>query len=307
MRSSQVVDNLTPAEPTLRPARGVLMVCLAVFFFALSDVVGKQLMMRYPVPVVAAVRYGISLVLLLALFGPSLGSSLWRTERTALVLVRGVILTLATLTLGLALRVMPVGETIAIMYLSPFAVMLLAIPLLGERVSRLGWLLALAGFTGVLLIVRPGSGLPLWGVVFALSNAALATAFHLLTRLLTRTESTLALLFHVTLIGAISFAIAATPDLRTLSALPLADLALMGLLGVMATSGHFLLTAAYREAPASLIAPMNYLHLVWAGVLGWLVFGHRPDHISLTGMALIVSAGAGTAWLATRRPRNSSN
>ena len=76
-----------------------------------------------------------------------------------LVFLRGLCLALASLTMGLALRLMPVGETVAIVYLSPFAVMLLAIPLLGERVGPLGWTCAAVGFLGVLLIVRPGGGL----------------------------------------------------------------------------------------------------------------------------------------------------
>ena len=64
---------------------------------------------------------------------------------------------------------------------------------------------------------------------------------------------------------------------------------------MLATAGHFLFTAAYREAPASLLAPVNYLHLVWAGILGWLVFGHMPDGMTLFGMALVAGAGVAVA------------
>lgn len=73
------------------------------------------------------------------------------------------------------------------------------------------------------------------------------------------------------------------------------DRALLGGLGVLSTLGHFLFTAAYRLGPASLLAPVNYMHLVWAGGLGWLVFGHLPDGPSLVGMALIAGAGAAVA------------
>lgn len=64
------------------------------------------------------------------------------------------------------------------------------------------------------------------------------------------------------------------------------------------TTGHYLFAAAYREAPASLIAPVNYMHLVWAAVLGWLVFAHVPNAISLIGMGLICVAGAAIAMRA---------
>ena len=70
---------------------------------------------------------------------------------------------------------------------------------------------------------------------------------------------------------------------------------MMILLGVLMTVGHFLFTAAYREAPASLLAPVNYLHLFWAGGLGWLVFGHLPDGWSLAGMALVCASGVAVA------------
>jgi drug/metabolite transporter (DMT)-like permease len=69
----------------------------------------------------------------------------------------------------------------------------------------------------------------------------------------------------------------------------------MGLLGALATVGHFLFTAAYREADASLLAPVNYLHLVWAALLGAVVFGHVPDLITMGGMAMVAGAGVAVA------------
>jgi drug/metabolite transporter (DMT)-like permease len=69
----------------------------------------------------------------------------------------------------------------------------------------------------------------------------------------------------------------------------------MVVLGLLMTSGHFLFTAAYREAPASTVAPIGYMQLFWSGGLGWLVFGHVPDAISLVGMGLVVVAGVAIA------------
>ena len=70
-------------------------------------------------------------------------------------------------------------------------------------------------------------------------------------------------------------------------------------LGMLATLGHYLFTAAYREAPASMLAPVTYLHLFWASGLGWLVFDHVPDALSIAGMALVCAAGVGVALTAT--------
>ena len=279
---------------TDRPLLGISLVAVAVLFFAMSDVLTKHLAMIYPVPVVVAVRYLASLALLLAVLGPRLRAALWRTDRTWLVLARGGVLCLASLTMGLAFQVMPVGETIAIMYLSPIAVMLLAIPLLGERVSPFGWGLAMLGFSGVLLILRPGAGLDPVGVLFALANAGCATAFHLLSRILSRTETAIAMLFNATVVGAVVFSLAAIPTLSGTLPGP-ADLGLMVLLGVFATTGHFLLSVAYSTAPASLIAPVNYMHLVWAAFLGWIVFDHLPDDLSLFGMAMVTASGVALA------------
>ncbi|WP_106746308.1 DMT family transporter [Yoonia maritima] len=281
---------LTRAEPDARPLVGVALVALAVLFFALGDVLTKGLTARYPIPMIVAVRYLASLILLTVFVWPRLRSRLWKTERTGLVLLRGCTLALASLTMGLALRLMPIGETIAIMYVSPFAVMAIAVPLLGEKVTPVGWFFAILGFCGVLLIMRPGGGLDPMGVLWALLNAACATAYHLLTRVLSRTETSIAMIFHVTLVGAVFFTLSALPTLSgPLPSLP--DFGAMVLLGMFATSGHFLFAVAYRHAPASLIAPVNYLHLVWAALLGWLVFGDLPDGISMIGIAMIILAG----------------
>lgn len=274
--------------------KGVALVVAATLAFAWADVLTKTLTAVYSISLVVALRYVVNLGLLTLLLGPSQGAGLWRVNRGGLVILRGLCLAAASLTMGLALRRMPVGETVAIVYLSPFAVMVLAGPLLGEKISPAGWIGAMVGFMGVLLIVRPGGGLDPMGVLFAVVNAGFATAYHLLTRVLARTETMTAMLFHTALIGSVIFCALAVAEAQPV--LPdIKDTALMVLLGALATAGHFLFTAAYREAPASLLAPVNYLHLVWAAVLGWFVFGHMPAALSVLGMAMVVLAGAAVA------------
>lgn len=288
-----MAENGTAAPA--RPLVGILFVVLATLAFALSDTVTKHLAMLYPVPVVMAVRYLVNLGLLALFLWPGLGARLWGAQRLWLLVLRGLCLAAASLTMGWALRVMPVGETVAIIYLAPFAVMLLAVPFLGEKVSPVGWAGAVFGFVGVLLIARPGGSLDQLGVFFALVNAALATAYHLLTRLLSRTDTTISMIFHTAWVGAVIFCILAIPSLEGFApALP--DVGLMVLLGALMAVGHFLFTAAYREAPASLLAPVNYLHLVWAAGLGFAVFGHVPERWSIIGMAMVTAAGIAVAF-----------
>lgn len=278
-----------------RPLLGVLLVVLATLAFALSDVVTKYLTVLYPVMLVIAVRYLVNVLLLVAIFWPTGRAALWRTNRTGLVIVRGLCLGVGSLTMAYALSLMPVGEAVAIIYVSPFAVMILAGRFLGEKVSAVGWIGAAVGFLGVLLIVRPGGGLDPLGVTLALINAALGTGYHLLTRLLGRTETTMAMLFHSAWVGAVLFGLLAIPLSIGSPMPPVMDMAFMVLLGATMAVGHFLFTRAYREAPASTLAPVNYLHVVWAGTLGWLVFDHIPDALAIIGMVLVTGAGVAIA------------
>jgi drug/metabolite transporter (DMT)-like permease len=86
--------------------------------------------------------------------------------------------------------------------------------------------------------------------------------------------------------------------LQSLPTLP--DAAMILAYGTLATVGHLLLTTAYREAPAATLAPVNYLHIAFATVLGWLAFAQIPDALAFAGMGLIAAAGLLAAWRASR-------
>ena len=239
-----------------------------------------------------------------------MGRTLWQIKRPRLVICRGLVLVLGSLLIGHALRLMPVGETISILYLFPIIVMILAIPLMGEQVSAINWGFAVLGFAGVLMIARPGGGLDTLGVTFALLTAILAAIFHLMTRVLSRTEASHALLFYTILISVPCFFLLALstwegyfPNLMDFS---LMDFSLMALLGLIFTENHYLSTAAYRYAPASLVAPANWVHIVWAALLSWLFFGHLPDQWTILGMLVIITAGVGIAIKTHRENSNHS-
>ena len=287
-------DAMTKVEDAANPLKGVLLVMAAVLVFACMDSTTKHLATRYNVPLVVALRYLVNLGLLILFWGPKYGRGLYATERTGLVLLRALCLAVSSLCAGLALRLMPVAETTAIIYLSPFGVLLLAGPLLGEKVGWQGWLAAAEGFCGVLLIGRPGAGLDPLGITFATVTATFTVGYFLLSRILAKTETTHAMLFHVALLGTVLFG-AMLPWNWTGPPFEILDLLLLASMGAMALGGHYLFTAAYQYAPASLLAPVNYMHLVWAGGLGWLVFDHVPDAVSLFGLALVAAAGSGIA------------
>ena len=292
-------------HPEGNPLKGVALVVMATFLFAMADTLGKHLAMLYALTMVLAARYIVNLSLVTAVMWPRHRATLWQTNRTGLVILRGLCLALASISMMMALRLMPVAETVAIIYIAPVMVMLAAGTVLKEQVGLLGWISAGLGFAGVLLIARPGSGLDAWGVALSLINACLATGYHLLTRILSRTETTMALMFHTALVGAVVFVgLLLAQSLTTglgAGTLPTAfDAILMLALGGLATAGHLLFTSAYREAPASTLAPVNYMHIAFATLLGWLVFQQLPDALGFAGMALIAAAGLLAAWRASR-------
>jgi drug/metabolite transporter (DMT)-like permease len=281
--------------------RGVLLLLAALLLFAAMDTTTKVLTVHYEAPLVVAMRYLVHCLLMIVLVAPTQGHLLVQTQRTGLVLVRAAALAVASLLVGFALRRMPVAETTSIVFLAPLLVVLLARPILGERIGWLGWTAALTGFAGLLLIVRPGSGLDPSGILCALGAAGATVVYFLLSRVLANTEQTLSLLFYAALVGAVGFGVALPwtwggPAPTTL------ELVLFLGMGTAGGLGHFLLTAAYRHAPASLLAPMSYLQLLWAALLGWLAFGHVPDHLSLLGMAVVALSGVMSA-LKSRAPR----
>lgn len=283
-----------------QPLRAAILCNLALLLFACMDTTTKYLAAHFDVPLIMACRYIGNVALMLAFVAPTRAREMVQTQRTGLVWVRGACLAASSLLIGLALQRMPVAETTAIMFLSPMVVALLAGPLLAERIGWQGWGTALLGFGGILLIVRPGSGLEALGVLFAAGSVMLSAGYQMLSRLLAASERTMALLFYSALIGAIAFGAALPWFLTGRSPTPL-EAGLLAILGVLGGLGHFLFTAAFRYAPASLLAPMTYLQLVWAVLLGWLVFAHVPDLVSLLGMVVVGISGVLVA-LRSRRP-----
>lgn len=285
---------------TSRPLKGVMLIAAAVAVFACVDAMTKHLATSWNVPLVVAARYIVNVLALAAVYAPSHGRALITTKRTGLVFIRALCLSAASLFAGLALTRMPVAETISIIFLSPFVVMILAIPLLGERVSVGGWIAAIIGFCGVLLIANPGNGLDPVGVFYAVCCAAVTVGYYLLSRVLAATESTMALLFHTALVGAVLFGLYLPWSLH--GPMPdLFDFGLFILIGLAASLGHYLFTAAFRLAPASLLAPANYLQLLWAGLIGWLIFDHIPTSTSIIGMLMVAVAGAASAILSQKK------
>jgi drug/metabolite transporter (DMT)-like permease len=282
-------------KPTpTRAAFAISLVLGAVFMFAAQDTTSKHLSLILPIPFILWARYGVNLVLIIITFGPRHGWAMVKTNRTGLVILRGVALAMSSMCAVFALKAMPVAETTAIIYLAPFGVMMLSGPLLGERVRLVGWIATGLGFIGLLLITRPGSGLSQLGIFFGICTAIGTMIYHIMSRLLARTETTMALLFHACWVGTLMFAVMLPWNWP--SAIPQGlDAVLLIGMGFLAMLGHSMFTAAYREAPISLLMPINYAQLIFAALLGWLIFDHIPDGLTLAGIIIVAASGAGNA------------
>lgn len=273
-----------------QPHKGILLCIAALLLLACMDCTVKYLAMRYNVPLVVAIRYIINFLLMIVVLAPRQGKQLFKTHRTGLVLVRSLCLVCASLFLGLALQRMPLAETTSIVFLAPMLVVLVAGRLLGEQIGLIGWLAAIGGFAGVLLIVRPSSGLDVTGVAYALGMVVALAGYQLLSRFLARTEQTIAMLFYSTLAGMICFGLVLPWYWKGQMPSPW-QMFLFISMGISGGLGHFLYTAAYRHASASLLAPITYLQLLFAVFLSWLVFDHVPDSITILGMCVVAASG----------------
>jgi len=273
---------------------GVLFCLLALFLFSALDATAKYLSGFLAVPLLVWARYLVQLLLMLLSVAPRLGRSILFTRRPGLMALRGVTLAGVTLLGQMALTTLPLAETTALVFVAPLLVALLAGPLLHERVGLRTWLATLAGFSGVLLIARPGGSLSAAGVACALGAALFYAAYQLLTRKLVASEPPLRLLFHTALFGTLAL----TPLLpwHWDGRLPsLGQGLLIVSLGVYGGVGHFLLIRALQRTPASLLSPLLYCQLVWATLLGWLVFAQLPDALTMAGMLIIGAAGLSLA------------
>lgn len=278
------------AKPTEKVFTGFLLALAGLLFFACMDATTKYLTADYQVPFVVAMRYLVHFSLMVVVLAPRYSVGLVQTNRRGLVVMRACTLVIASLCVGLALKRMPLAETTAISFLAPMLVVLFAKPLLGEKIGRLGWVAAIGGFMGVLLIARPGGGLDVWGIVFALFAVLANAAYQILSRLLASTERAVTLLFYTALAGSIVFGLA-LPWFWENKAPSHLDLALFLGMGACGGLGHYLFTLAYQYAPASLLAPVLYIQLIWAALLGWVIFGSTPDHTSIVGMIIVAASG----------------
>jgi drug/metabolite transporter (DMT)-like permease len=286
------MDSKTAEKPRRpghsRAAGGILMALLSTVAYAVADALSKYQAREYPVLMIVWVRYFVPLALILAVFLPRRGARMLRTAHPLVQIIRGVLLASGTVLIIFAYRFMPMAEAQAISFIRPVLLTVLAVIFLGEKVPPLGWAAVLIGFSGVLIIVRPGGGLFTPAAILPLGLALTFSSFQIFTRLIAGKEDSINMLFHALLAGALALS-AALPF--SWAAPTPKGLFFFALIGMASGIGHFSTIKSLEMAPASLVAPFAYIQLLWAALLGALVFGDFPDALTLVGMAVVVAGG----------------
>ena len=271
---------------------------LATGCFGCLDTMSKYLVAHYPASALVWLRYVLQTIVMAAIFLPRMGLRLVHTSAPGVQAMRGLMLVFSSVVFVVALNHMQIAEVASIVFLAPVIVALAGGPLLGERVGSRTWLALAGGFTGVLLIIRPGGDAFTWWALLPLCCAFLFAGYQILTRRLAGHDDPITTLFYPGLIAVLSIPPVFPGSISGIPTVPL-HAALLCAIGILGAVGHFLLIRAHSLAPATLLAPFGYAQLLVVLLLGWLVFGQLPDGTALAGIVLV--AGSGLALIVASR------
>lgn len=286
-----------PARDERDARRGIVMMLVGLALFSILNGVVKALAESFAVNQIVFFRNLFALVTLLLMARGLGGLPALRVRDRAGMALQAVQFTAVLLFIFVAYRHMPLADATAISFLQPVLVMLLSAPLLGEKVTRLGWIALLMGLGGVVLMVRPSGG----GSLFGLTMSVIGTVFSALSliqqRSLSRMETSLAIAFW-TLAGS-ALLVAPSLPFNWVQPTP-AQWALLIGNGLASGACQYLTTRALFHAPVATLAPLSYTKMIWALIVGFVWFGDMPTALVLGGSAIVIVASA-LVYIAPRR------
>ncbi|MDQ3202181.1 MAG: DMT family transporter [Pseudomonadota bacterium] len=288
----------TPLSGVNKPFKGILLIVVATFLFSSHDAFSKYLSDFYPIVMVVWARYVVHTLLMAGIFLPQSGLRVLRTKRPMLQLVRALCLLGTSLFFTTGLHYIPLAEATAVNFLAPVLVTALSVPLLQEHVTRGQWIAVMCGFVGVLIIVHPGGDLFTPAILLPLCSALLFCFYQLLTRKLSEIDSPTTSNFFAGLCNSLVMS-ALVPFFWQVPTLSHGFM--MVALGACGMTAHLFLTQAFRHAAPALLAPFGYCQIIFAGLLGWLLFAHTPTVTTVVGIAVICCSGLAAAWHQSRR------
>ena len=283
------------------------LMALAMTVLPLMDVLAKLLGQTMPVLEVTLSRFAFQAVLAMLIALAMGNPSTLLPPRMGLHALRGLFLAVATLLFFAALKVMPIPDTLGIFFTEPLILTALSTVVLGERVGWRRWSAVAVGFVGALFIIRPSWAVFGLTALLPLGAAFLFAGYLLLTRRLRLEGSLLAAQFVTGVAGTVALGAAllltsllGPAELRAVVPDNVEWLQLFGI-GVISFVAHGLVVVAFRYATAAALAPLNYLEIVSATLLSYLVFDQFPEPPVWLGIAIIVGSGLYVAHRERRR------
>jgi drug/metabolite transporter (DMT)-like permease len=277
---------------------------ISVLLFALMSVLVRYLGDRIPLGQVVFFRSAFGLLPIVAIY--ALRGELATAFRTARPLghvTRGCISVFGMFLNFAALARLPLVDAIAISFAGPFITVALAVMILKERVRTYSWCAVAAGFGGVVVMLWPyfdvatlvasGSTTTAAGAACAISSAFTNSGAVIQTRRLTDSETTSSIVFYFSLICAL-ISLVSLPFGWYAPAAP--DFAALVALGILGGLSHLFLTESYRYAPASVVAPFDYVALLWAFLFGYVLFDEIPSRYVYAGAVIVAASGLYVIW-----------
>jgi len=300
--------------------QGILCVLIGAVFFTANDSTIKWLSGGYPLHEIVLIRASVALGFTLIIVQLEGGLAILRVRRPWLHILRGLLVMCANMGFFLGLATLPVAETTALFFIAPLFITALAVPILGERAGLVRWSAVVVGFLGVIIMVRPGSGVMQMTALLPVGAAFAYALMQMMTRKLGVRDkaSSLAFYVHITYIGVSVVTGLSVGDGRysdgtnpTLDFLlrqwiwPTPDdLMLMVLSGFLVAIAGYLVSQAYRLSEAAVIAPFEYISLPLAVFWGYHLWGDLPDLWSVVGMLMIAGGGLFVFYRETMRGRS---
>lgn len=287
---------------------GLLLAMSGFAILSVGDAVVKTMADEWSPVAVAALRFTIGAVALAGFLGLREGPTAFRPAKMWLQAVRGFSLAGATLCFFSAIFVMPLADATAIGFVAPFLVAILSWPLLKEKVPTSTWIAALIAFGGVLLILRPNVAELGIAALLPLGGAIFISILMIGNRAAAGTGSALSMQVFLAAFAAPMLIVAAFAGRA--SGIELLDfgwpdwsiVARCAFVAVTASTAHMLIYLGTTKAGAATIAPMTYVQLLVAALLGWLWFGDVPDIMTMVGAAIIIGSGLIMWWAGKPKP-----
>ena len=265
---------------------GVGLYLLGVGLFAINDALGKWLVADYGVGQLMMLR-SIGAVMVLAPMILSLRVKLIEPRRAPLQVLRILVAAVDTFAFYYATRFMPLADVMTFYMATPLIVTALSAPLLGEKVERFRWIAVLVGFAGVVIALRPSPQMFSWAAPFALFVAVMFALSQTITRELRGVHWAPLVLWQFVgsgLIGAATVPWAWTTPTAF-------DLGLMALVGAVSMLCFIFIVQALAMARAAVLAPLQYSAILWAAIMGWLVWRDAPTLPIIVGNTVIIGSG----------------